>query len=261
MRLSQILMNLISNACKFTEKGGIYLDIKTIQNHSDKVNLQFIVRDTGPGIPESKLGKIFNEFTQIDSSSSYYQGTGLGLPIVKKLVEQANGVIGVESEIGKGTTFKFNIEIKIASESDEQKLSPILDFKQLMNKHILIVEDNRINQTITKRILENADVTCEIAQNGEEAIMMARNHVYDLILMDINMPVKNGIEATREIRKFNNFVPIIALTAVEIEEQKYQIFECGMNDIIVKPYDVDLFKKTIIANLSTKERDPFKELA
>jgi len=250
VRLSQILMNLISNACKFTEKGGIYLDIKTIQNHSDKVNLQFIVRDTGPGIPESKLGKI-----------SYYQGTGLGLPIVKKLVEQANGVIGVESEIGKGTTFKFNIEIKIASESDEQKLSPILDFKQLMNKHILIVEDNRINQTITKRILENADVTCEIAQNGEEAIMMARNHVYDLILMDINMPVKNGIEATREIRKFNNFVPIIALTAVEIEEQKYQIFECGMNDIIVKPYDVDLFKKTIIANLSTKERDPFKELA
>jgi signal transduction histidine kinase/ActR/RegA family two-component response regulator len=253
VRLSQILMNLVGNACKFTEKGLISLGIKTL-TQSD---------DTGPGIEQHRLKEIFNEFTQIDSGSGsrMYQGTGLGLPIVKKLVEQGKGTITANSEIGKGTTFQFELEMKVASESEKQYTAPILDFKQLAKKRILIVEDNRINQTVTKRILEQAEVLCEIAQNGEEAVALSKQFSYDLILMDINMPVKNGIDATREIREFNKFIPIIALTAVEIEEQKYQIFECGMNDIILKPYDIDLFKKTIIANLSPQAKGELRKLA
>jgi signal transduction histidine kinase/ActR/RegA family two-component response regulator len=262
VRLSQIFMNLIGNACKFTEKGVISLDIKVIAHTGNTVRLQFIIRDTGPGIEQHRLKEIFNEFTQIKSElgSRMYQGTGLGLSIVKKLVEQGKGAIRVTSKIGKGTTFQFDLEIKVASES-EKKFVPILDFKQLISKRILIVEDNRINQTVTKRILEQAGAICEIAQNGEEAIALAKQFSYDLILMDINMPVKNGIEATKGIRTFDKFIPIIALTAVEIEEQKFQIFECGMNDIILKPYDIDLFKKTIIANLSPQMKDELRELA
>lgn len=261
IRLSQILMNLIGNACKFTEKGSININIKTISQSDTNAKFQFIIEDTGPGIAECKLNQIFMEFTQIESSMSKYQGTGLGLPIVKKLVEKAGGIISVKSEIGKGTTFSFNLDLAISYEQEGQIVTPIQDLKQLVNKQILIVEDNRINQTVTKRILETEGVVCEIAKNGEEAVAMVKQKSYDLILMDINMPVKNGIDATKDIRVFNNFVPIIALTAVEIEEQKYQIFECGMNDIIVKPYDIDRFKKTIISNLSCKERDAFKKLA
>jgi signal transduction histidine kinase/CheY-like chemotaxis protein len=261
VRLSQILMNLIGNACKFTEKGLIELNIVCLEQLDKQLKLEFLIKDTGPGIDKNKISQIFNEFTQIDSSSSNYQGTGLGLPIVKKLVEQAGGTISVNSELGKGTTFRFVLDISEASDSEKLVKSPILDFKQLAEKRILIVEDNRINQTVTKRILENADVVCQIAQNGEEAITLVKKQEFDLVLMDINMPVKNGIDATREIRTFNKFIPIIALTAVEIEEQKYQIFDCGMNDVILKPYDIDQFKKTIIANLSPKEIDNLKKMA
>ncbi len=258
--LSQILMNLIGNACKFTEKGSINLEVDLLSINNDIAKLQFIVRDTGPGIEKNKIDQIFNEFTQIETLSSTYQGTGLGLPIVKKLVEKANGNITANSEIGKGTTFKFIIDIAISSESQIQTSVPVLDFEKLDGKKILIVEDNRINQTVTKRILESSNVTCDIAQNGEEAIQKVSKSYFDLILMDINMPIKNGIDATKEIRMFNKTIPIIALTAVEIEEQRHQIFESGMDDIILKPYDIDRFKNTITQNLSTKPREELKKL-
>jgi len=140
----------------------------------------------------------------------------------------------------------------ISNETVEQNLPPILDFKELEHKKVLIVEDNRINQTVTKRILDSEGVVCAIAEDGEKAVSAVKQSTFDLILMDINMPVKSGIEATKDIRQFNTTIPIIALTAVDIEEQKNQIFECGMNDIILKPYDIDLFKKTIAANINTK---------
>ena len=251
VRLSQILMNLIGNACKFTEKGHIDITIENLESTDGVAKLEFTIKDTGPGIEKNKLEQVFNEFAQIDSSSSNYQGTGLGLPIVKKLIEQANGTIKVDSELGTGSTFTFTIDLLISNQEVEQIVSPILDFKQLEHKKILIVEDNRINQTVTKRILENVGVVCEIAKNGEEAVNAVKQSTFDLILMDINMPVKNGIEATKEIRTFNTSIPIIALTAVDIEEQKNQIFECGMNDIILKPYDIDRFKETITSNLNS----------
>ncbi|WP_420573366.1 ATP-binding protein [Kordia sp.] len=249
VRLSQILMNLIGNACKFTEKGKIDIIVELLEIKDAIAKLKFTVKDTGPGIEKAKLTHIFNEFAQIDPASSAYQGTGLGLPIVKKLIEQANGTITVESELGKGSTFTFTMSMHISNETVEQNISPILDFKQLEFKKVLIVEDNRINQTVTKRILDSEGVICSIAEDGEKAVEAVRQSTFDLVLMDINMPVKNGIEATKDIRQFNTTIPIIALTAVDIEEQKNQIFECGMNDIILKPYDIDLFKKTIAANL------------
>lgn len=249
IRLSQILMNLISNTCKFTEKGTIGIEVIVLKELNNKISLQFKVEDNGPGIEQHKLSNIFNEFTQIDTSTSNYQGTGLGLSIVKKLVEQAKGTIKVESELGQGTTFIFNIALETVNKTDTQLTIPIVDFKQLAKKHILIVEDNRINQTVTKRILENIDVVCSIANNGEEAIALVKENTFDLILMDINMPIKNGFEATKKIRDFNTNIPIIALTAVEIEEEKHQIFACGMNDIILKPYDIDQFKTTILDNI------------
>ncbi|WP_299765455.1 ATP-binding protein [uncultured Dokdonia sp.] len=261
VRLSQILMNLIGNAFKFTERGEIILAIKNIKKTTETATIQFIVSDTGPGIENHKLNQIFDEFTQIDSMSSKYQGTGLGLPIVKKLVEQAGGEIRVESELGKGTTFIFNLDIAISNELDTTTPAPILNFKQLAKKQILIVEDNRINQIVTKKILENEDVICTIAQNGEEAVTLVKENAFDLVLMDINMPVKNGFDATVEIRQFNTSIPIIALTAVEIEGQKSQIFSSGMNDIILKPYDIDTFKKIIVYNLSVHLKDELRKLA
>lgn len=253
VRLSQILMNLIGNACKFTENGIIDINARVTNATEEDVMVQFTVKDTGMGIAKNKLESIFNEFSQIEAASQNYQGTGLGLPIVKKLLQQANSEINVLSEPGIGSTFTFTLLFDVLRKNNTQDTAPIIDTKQLASKRILIVEDNRINQTVTKKILENDGVLCEIAENGEEAIECVENEKYDLVLMDINMPVKNGIEATQEIRKFNKNIPIIALTAVEVEEIRYRIFDCGMNDIIVKPYDVTKFRETIAKNLMTKD--------
>ena len=126
----------------------------------------------------------------------------------------------------------------------------MLDTKSLNGKKILVVEDNRINQIVTQKMLEKNDIVTRIAENGQEAVAKTRKEAFDLILMDLNMPVMNGFDATREIREFNKEIPIVALTAVEIEEVRNEIFETGMNDIIVKPYDVNNFVQTIVRNLS-----------
>ena len=252
VRLSQVLMNLIGNACKFTENGTIQV-LANITNANDKTALiSFTVKDTGSGIAKSKLDSIFDEFSQIESSNRDFQGTGLGLPIVKRLLEQTNSKITVESQLGKGSTFSFQLLFNILQQDLEAEAITIIDTSNLSEKSILIVEDNRINQMVTKKILEKEGVHCEIAANGIEAISMVQERSYDLVLMDINMPIKNGIEASQEIRKFNTTLPIIALTAVEVDEIRYRIFECGMNDIIVKPYDVAKFRQTIAKNLLSK---------
>jgi len=252
VRLSQILMNLISNACKFTENGDISIVVRAWDVNASKANITFTVKDTGIGIAKEKRESIFDEFSQIDSKNYTYQGTGLGLPIVKKLLALSDSTIELESELGKGSSFSFTIIFDVIQQLEELKEPDIMDTKMLAGKKILIVEDNRINQIVTQKILEKSDIICTIAENGDEAIHKAREDSFDLILMDVNMPVKNGIEASTEIRKYNKTIPIIALTAVEIEEIRYQIFECGMNDIIVKPYDVTKFTQTILKNITAK---------
>jgi signal transduction histidine kinase/ActR/RegA family two-component response regulator len=253
IRLSQILMNLIGNACKFTEEGDIYLIAEVISSTHLKTSIKFYIKDTGIGIPVDKQSSIFEEFSQVDSMNYNYQGTGLGLPIVKKLLALSNSDIYLESESGKGSMFSFELSYDVIEQVEERKEADILNATTLNGKHILIVEDNRINQTVTKKILEKNNIYCSIAENGEEAIAKAKKGIYDLILMDVNMPLKNGMEATREIRLFDTSVPIVALTAVEVEEMRHKIYDSGMNDIIVKPYDITKFINTIQKNISSKE--------
>ena len=255
VRLSQILMNLISNACKFTEYGVVTIKAETQSISDSKTVIKFTINDTGLGIASDLKESIFDEFSQINAHSYNNSGSGLGLPIVKKLLALSNSDIKLESELGIGSSFIFTLSFNII-EKVKNSISAIkLDSKILIHKKILIVEDNRINQIVTKKILEKNDIICTIAENGEEAIRLVKTNNYNLVLMDINMPVKNGIEATIEIRKFNKTLPIIALTAVEIEEMKNNIYESGMNDIIVKPYDITKFIASIIKNISLKTED------
>ena len=248
-RLSQILMNLVGNACKFTENGDIYIILEASNVNGENVSIHFTIQDTGIGIPLEKQQSIFNEFSQVSSRHYTYQGTGLGLPIVKKLLALSGADIHLTSNEGSGSTFYFTLDFELSDEDSVVNPIVIIDEDQLKNKRILIVDDNRINQIVTKKILQKLEVSCSIANDGQEAIESARNNEFDLILMDINMPVKDGLEATREIRLFNEKIPIIALTAVEVKEMRFKIYDAGLTDIIVKPYDITLFKRTILRNL------------
>jgi signal transduction histidine kinase/CheY-like chemotaxis protein len=254
VRLSQILMNLIGNACKFTEEGDIYVSALLKEINSNKATISFSIRDTGIGIAHSKQETIFDEFSQGSKQNYNYQGSGLGLPIVRKLLALSNSEIKLESELGEGSTFSFDLTYDILNKAYKKESVQTLDTKELKGKRILIVEDNRINQTVTRKILEREEVVCSIAENGRIAIDMEKNNEYDLILMDINMPVMNGLNATRGIRERNKDIPILALTAVEVEEMRFSIYDSGMNDIIVKPYDITKFTQTILKHLNGIDR-------
>ncbi|TVZ53068.1 response regulator [Dokdonia sp. Hel_I_53] len=250
IRLSQILMNLIGNACKFTENGTITVLIKAVSVSKNKCRLHFSIQDNGVGIPQERKERIFDEFSQIGSKHYSYQGTGLGLPIVKKLLALHNSEIKLESKYGEGSNFYFELDFSIAQINERPEANaPLGTSTSLQNKEILIVDDNRINQKVTQKILEKSNVICTIAGNGKDAVEKAKHSHFDLILMDVNMPIMNGMEATEKIREFNQNVPIIALTAVEIKEMRDQIYASGMNDIIVKPYDIHKFRHTIANNL------------
>jgi len=253
-RLSQILMNLIGNAVKFTENGSVEVKVSFQEETNGQITLLFEVTDTGIGISPEKHDVIFEEFSQVDSINYEYQGTGLGLPIVKKLLDLSGSKINLESELGKGSTFSFQLTFKKAK-IIESKKSAIVDIQMLNKKRILVAEDNRINQIVTQKIIEQNGMSCVLTENGEEVVLKIQDMPFDLILMDLNMPVKDGFTASKEIRKFNKDIPIVALTAVEIEEMRNEIFNSGMNDIIVKPYDINKFLKTILKNLKEKEVD------
>lgn len=259
VRLSQILMNLIGNACKFTESGDIYVIAESEEVTDVSATIRFYVKDTGIGIPKEKQETIFEEFSQANSVNYNYQGTGLGLPIVKKLLALSNSEISLESEPGMGSLFSFSLKYQVNQKVEVQTGPTLIDYATLVAKRILIVDDNRINQTVTKKILEKNNMICSIAENGEQAIHSVRENEYDLVLMDINMPLKNGMEATREIREFNTEIPIVALTAVEVEEMRFKIYDSGMNDIIVKPYDVKKFIQTILKNIPTPPEEKKKD--
>ncbi len=253
VRLSQVLMNLVGNAMKFTERGNIWLTARLVHIKNDTARIYIEVKDDGSGIPKTKQEIIFEEFSQLKSANYNYQGTGLGLPIVKKLLLLFGSQIQLESEEGFGSSFYFEIDFKLGEtpvllNSDleySEKNLPVF----ATDKTILIVDDNRINQVVTSRILEKSQFKVEVCDNGMDAVEKVRNSRYDLVLMDVNMPGISGLEASRLIRDFNIIVPIIALTAVEIEEIREEIFEAGMNDIIVKPYDTSVFYQVIYKNI------------
>lgn len=246
LRLKQILLNLIQNAVKFTESGFVEIgvDIYTI---SDKdVRLIFSVMDTGIGIDPKKQNDIFDNYNQADSLiSSRYGGTGLGLSIVKRLVELMHGFVWVESEKGKGSCFYFILPFSLYNEHPEalpEDVHPEIKMGKLPKTHILLVEDETINQLVTRHQLESWELQVSIAANGAEAIQMYKQHQYSLILMDIQMPVMDGITATRKIRVLEsgtgNHIPIIAFTAAVLMGDRERFLAAGMDDYIAKPIDM-----------------------
>ncbi len=257
-QLSQIMMNLIGNACKFTENGKIRVGARSAIK-DNVVTIEFSIADTGQGIAPNKIQQIFEEFAQGESKNLTYQGTGLGLSIVKKLLHAAGSEIHVDSIIGKGSRFSFKMSYDIIQEKateDSEALEEIKIFhiRDLSGCHVLVVEDNKINQMVTKKILEKDNVICDLAENGAVAVQKVKESNYDLVLMDVNMPVMDGLEATQAIRKFSN-VPIVALTAVELEEMRERIYNSGMDDIVVKPYDVKSFQQIILKHIQLHRAD------
>ncbi len=246
-RLNQILINLVGNAIKFTKKGSVTLTTKIIGEQADDLLLFFAVKDTGIGIPKDKQKLIFENFTQAnDSTNRVYGGTGLGLAISKKLLELMGGKIELQSELGKGSKFSFALRLGKAKQATIQKdtLLPIkertLHYKGI--KKILLVDDNMLNLSVGQRFLNYWDLECDIAKNGQEALEMVIQNEYELILMDLQMPVMDGFTAVQEIRllegakyKSEN-LPIIALTASAVAEVRDRVAKVGMNDFLLKPY-------------------------
>ncbi|NND87924.1 MAG: response regulator [Flavobacteriaceae bacterium] len=255
IRISQILMNLVGNAVKFNEHGNIWLQIKLYdQPEKDLYDITFVVKDDGIGIPKDKQKIIFEVFSQVEIRNYEYQGTGLGLPIVKKLLSLHGSEIHLESELGDGATFSFQLELQanpaMHLKTDVSKIEDIkLENTAFEDIHILVVDDNKINQKVTQKILESRNFRCSLADGGNQAVQLAKEHSYQLILMDIHMPDKDGIQTTREIREFDMTTPIVALTAVEADEIRTVIYQAGMDDLILKPYDVSQFLNTILRNL------------
>ena len=249
LRLSQIFMNLVSNALKFTKNGNVTIVAELDKIEGTKTYIKFQVKDTGVGIAKEDQDKIFDKFVQIERKEGDYQGTGLGLSIVQKLIELFGSTIYLESEINVGTNFIFTLSF----ESDEAKRIDIInnivvDLSNNYNYKILIVEDNKINQVVTKKILESNNFKCTIVDDGYAAINLLENEKFDIVLMDINMPIINGFETTKLIRNKGLTIPIVALTAFDKQEITEQVLSSGMNDIIVKPFEqAKLFQ--IIMNL------------
>src|SRR6478736_670869 len=253
VRLNQILLNLISNAIKFTHSGTISISCHVKKKETKKYLLTFEVQDTGIGIPKDKLNTIFESFSQADPSVTIkYGGTGLGLTIVKQLVELQHGTIHVKSEQGIGSTFSFTIPYELGSRDNIKghlsKDSQLLK-KSLKDYSVLLVEDNDINRLYASSILKIWDCKIDIAENGFVAVEKIKNEDYDIVLMDVQMPVMDGFEATKAIRASappKNQVPIIALTANATHKDIEQCLACGMNDCIPKPFTPeDLYNKLV----------------
>lgn len=248
VRLHQIILNLVSNAVKFTSEGTISIFTELKSESSTSVEIEFTIKDTGIGIPKSKIAKIFENFQQATSGTSrIYGGTGLGLAIVKQLVEGQGGRILVKSELGKGTTFSFILSFNKTNLMIEMVL-PILEIdKEIKNIKVLVVEDIVLNQLLMKTVLDEFGFERVVAENGKIAIQMLEKELFDIVLMDLQMPEMNGFEATEYIRNtLHSNVPIIALTAdvttVDINKCK----EVGMNDYLSKPIDERLLYNKII---------------
>lgn len=245
LRLAQILMNLISNALKFTLDGEVFIIVNHSKIENEKHFLEFIIKDTGIGIASSDHEKVFDKFVQVKRKETDYQGTGLGLPIVKSLLKLFNSEISLKSNTGEGAAFSFTIAFdcdkertNIVNEKEiKVGLTPNIPIK------ILVVEDNRINQMVTKKIIEKHNHQCKIVEDGYLAVSLLKEEKFDIILMDINMPILNGFETSKKIRENGIKTPIVALTAFDKEEIAEEAIASGMNDVIIKPFNpVKLFE-------------------
>ena len=258
-KLSQILNNLLSNAIKFTEQGKVSVKVEVHDRDNDWINLLFSVKDTGVGIPEDKLETIFEQFSQADSNTTRrFGGTGLGLTITKKLLQLQDSDIHVNSKPGQGSTFDFILKFKL---SEKEVVSLLHTAERNRDKSfegvkVLLVEDNWANVIIASKFMKKWEVDFEHAENGQTAVEKVGAQHFDLVLMDLQMPVMDGFQAALKIRSFNQTIPIIALTASAMLETKVRIKDAGMNEIITKPFNPDELYHKILEwtnlNLETK---------
>ena len=248
LRLNQIILNLISNAVKFTEEGEIKISIRLLNEDEENVKIEFVVTDTGIGIPANKINTIFSVFEQAEISTfNSYGGTGLGLAIVKQLIEGLGGSISVKSKLGEGSIFSFIMpfgKTNVKLESEIEIVKPDPDIKKL---RVLVAEDAEFNQLLIKFILKDMGFESEIVDNGKLAIEKMQTNTYDIILMDLRMPEMNGFEATEYIRKtLKSQIPIIALTANVTSADVSKCQESGMDDYISKPFTENLLYSKIV---------------
>ena len=236
--LYQIISNLLSNSIKFTDKGSITLEVKKLFSSSTKSTIQFIVRDTGIGIPKDKHKEIFDSFTQADvNTTRKYGGTGLGLAIIKKLITMFNSELILESEEGKGSMFHFTLELRI---NENRKLfineDKARSLQLFTGVRVLIAEDNPVNLSVARRFLAKWGIEVHEATNGREALEQFRKNEYDLLLIDLEMPEMDGASAVREIRKINTAIPVVAFTAAVYDNMQADLLRKGFTDFIHKPF-------------------------
>jgi PAS domain S-box-containing protein len=249
-RLNQILLNLLGNSLKFTNEGQIETSVKIVKSTESKYTFEFLVKDTGIGIPEDKLESIFESFTQANvDTARKYGGTGLGLNISKKIIELQGGSISAESMPGKGSAFRFIISYGksagINSQNNE-KSSPLFIFR---NMHVLVAEDNRLNQLVVKKLLASWGCTTDITENGIEALKKFKKNVYDMVLMDIHMPVMGGFECAQEIRNSPDEnlskIPIVALTATTFTNLDDKLLSKRIDGYVIKPFKPQMLNSTL----------------
>lgn len=252
IRLNQILSNLLSNALKFTSHGSIRVIVRELSKTSNQSKLEFAVTDSGIGIPKDKHSVIFESFTQASSDTTrHFGGTGLGLAICKKLIELQGGTLTLDSEPEKGSTFKFILTFGISERVGQtQDVETPESFSGLEGKKILVAEDNKINFFVANKFLTGWGISVTHAENGQLALDALDKEEFDLILMDLHMPVMDGIEATRIIRKSDNLkisdIPIVALTAAIMSESHDKIEDLKINDYVLKPFKPhDLFERIL----------------
>lgn len=250
IKLSQVLMNLMSNASKFTEDGHISLTVTKHSQSGNDLQLLFEIKDSGRGIHPDHQKGVFEEFTQVkDSYDGEIGGTGLGLPIVNKILSILGSTLNMSSVYNEGTTFSFLLNLSVGEMAGVKKDVRSTDINSLKDKKVLIVDDSKINQLVTQKVLEQHGMTHKTACNGLRALEIVEKETFDFILMDINMPVMNGIEATQKIREFDVETPIIALTATNFMNPDKEVYCYGVNSIIVKPYDTEHLLQALLQEL------------
>lgn len=240
IRLSQILINLIGNALKFTKNGVVELNVNLKSNIQNHVNILFEVKDNGPGIPKDKQNSIFDKFIQIRNQTSNQTGTGLGLPIVKKLLQLFDSEIQLESQLGSGTIFFFEIEFEIGEKGEinlQKSEQESLNQFGVEKGQLLIVDDNEINLIVSQKILEMNGYQVETCLDGETALKKLESSLFDIILLDLHMPKMDGVETIREIRKINDNIPVILISASNVANDWETYSKEGFVDYIIKPYD------------------------
>ena len=246
-KLSQVLINLISNGIKFTNNGNITVEIFLLKNDKGIVKLHFNVTDDGQGIPIEKQSQVFEDFYQEHASKDQtHKGTGLGLSIVKRLVSVMGGNVLLKSELGVGSSFSFDLSFDKIATSNGVELDVERGLEKIKDCKFLIVDDNKINQLVTRKVLENFNLKSEVVDSGRKAIELIRNGGFDCVLMDLHMPQLDGYETSKLIREFNKNIVIVALTAASLEEVEVKIKDSEIDDYVLKPF----FNKDLIITIS-----------